>query len=193
MNNDQSSASDRDSVQSSRPIEECDGYQKLLAAVEADETKSSGFHDYRAKLRWIVDRAQHYAEETGLSAADILDAWEAHRNYWYMNYYQEANQPEIKGDAVRVFATAEEAQQSIGETGFRCPYCKGVSRSPYQCDSGKLVELMDHPGVEFPCDWKSYGLFGTLGEGAHVFLKDQMRVESVFMPVAWEPANAAVS
>lgn len=39
-----------------------------------------------------VERACHYAEKTGLSASDILDAWERGRDYWYMNFYQDGNQ-----------------------------------------------------------------------------------------------------
>ena len=55
-------------------INECVGYKKLLAAVEHDEEKSKGFHGYRAKLAWIIGRAAHYSEMTGLDAADILDS-----------------------------------------------------------------------------------------------------------------------
>ncbi len=57
-------------------IENCEGYKKLLSAVEHDEKKSPGTHSYRDKLDWIVSRARHYAEKTGLSATDILDSWE---------------------------------------------------------------------------------------------------------------------
>ena len=158
---------------------DCAGFRKLLASVEHDEKQSPRFHDYRGKLAWVLARARHYAEQTGLTAEAMLDAWEERRDYWYMNYYQEANQPEIKGGKVRVFDTVADLLASIGEPAFRCPACAGVSKSPYECTSGVKVEKK-------VCDWKSYGLFGTLGKGTSVFVKEKLKVETMFTPVAWE-------
>lgn len=160
----------------------CDGYQKLLEAVRRDENKSPGFHNYRGKLEWVVDRANHYAEKTGLSAEQILDAWEQRRSYWYMNFYQESSQPKIEGDKVRVFDTVEELHASIGTSGFRCPHCKQVSKSPYACDSGFVTER-----DKKPCDWKVYGLL-DLGS-VTVFVKQEVAMEKLFVPVAWEPGK----
>lgn len=154
-------------------IEQCDGYKNLLAAVEHDEQKSPKFHDYRAKLAWTVARAQHYADKTGIPASEILDSWERSRNYWYMNFYQESCQPEVKDGKVRVFDTVESMLASVGKAGFRCPMCDGVSDSPYECSVK-------------PCDWKVYGLFRALGKGIYVFVKEKIRGELLFMPVAWE-------
>jgi hypothetical protein len=167
-------------------IEESEGYKKLLASVERDETgdtKGGGkfFHDYRAKLQWAVDRAKHYAEKTGLDAAAILDSWEKQRDYWYMNYYQDCNQPEIAGSGgadVHVFDTIEAAQASFDGKGFRCPACKGVSKSPYECDT-----KIPMAGSTKPCDWKSYGLFKA---STFIFIKDKLAGTNIFTPVAWE-------
>ena len=157
----------------------CEGYHRLLADVQADETKHPKFHDYRGKLKWAVARAQHYAEKTGLTPEAIMDAWEQQRGYWYMNFYQEANQPEIEGDNVRVFETVADMMESIGHTGFRCPACEGVSNSPYQCTTGIARDGKT-------CDWKVYGLFGHLGKGVSVFVKEKVAGENIFLPVAWE-------
>lgn len=153
-------------------IEFSEGYKSLLSAVQKDEEKQAGFHDYRGKLAWIIDRVNHYAEKTGVDAIDLLTAWESARNYWYMNYYQDANQPLIEGDRVMVFDSVEDAKASMVSPEFLCPSCEGVSTNPYEC-------TLDG------CDWKSYGLFGTAGKGATVFIKDKMEVEQIFMPVAW--------
>jgi hypothetical protein len=40
------------------------------------------------------------------------------------------------------------------------------------------------------CDWKAYGLFGTLGKGISVFVKKEIRIETIFMPVSWEAITA---
>lgn len=157
---------------------DCEGYKKLLKAVENDEAKGA-WHDYRAKLQWIVDRATHYAEKAGVSAEEILDLWESRRDYWYMNYYQECNQPEIKGDRVKVFDSADHFRESVGNAGFRCPSCKGVTRSPYECDTG-----IAHNGSV--CNWKAYGLLGHLGRGVEVLTLEDLRLHSIFKPVSWE-------
>lgn len=160
------------------PSLDCDGYRKLVAAVERDEKQSPNFHNYRGKLEWVIARAKHYAEKTGLTPEAILDAWEKDRDYWYMNYYQDANQPSIASDKVRVFETVADLFSAIGNSGFRCPNCEAVSKSPYECNSG----VKTHGKV---CDWKVYGLFGHMGKGVSVFVKEKLRIESLFMPVAW--------
>lgn len=139
----------------------------------------SCFHAYCDKFKWTVDRAKHYAEKLGLDWMDVLTSWEENRTYWYMNYYQDANQPEIKGDDVRVFESVEEMKRAIGAMEFRCPACNGISTSPYACNSGVKVSGK-------VCDWKVYGLFGGLGKGVFVYCKDKLAGETIFMPVSWE-------
>jgi hypothetical protein len=159
-------------------IEECAGYAKLKAAVEKDPFNDG--NDYAGKLKWIIDRAEHYAEKTGLEASEILDAWEKNRGYWYMNYYQECNQPLLDGYKIRVFETLDDMFDSLGNLGFRCPACNGISKIPYECDSG--LEMSEGN----ICDWKVYGLFTDMGKGIYVFVKDKCAGVRLFMPVAWE-------
>jgi len=143
------------------------------------------FHDYCNKFKWVIDRAKHYGEKLGLNWEDVLDSWETDRDYWYMNYYQNSNQPEIKGDKVRVFESVDEMLKAIGDRKFRCPYCGGISTNPYSCNSGLEVELINQKG-KHPCNWDVGGLFGDLGKGIFVYCKDKLRGETIFMPVAWE-------
>lgn len=186
------------------------GYESLKAAVERDcnESRSCGcfnpegcnvprasigkygedgykhcFHEYCDKFKWAVDRAKHYGERLNLNWEDILTSWEQDRSYWYMNYYQDSEQPEIKGDKVRTFETVEEMLNKIGEKKFRCPACKGISTSPYRCNSGK--EAVKGKA----CDWSVGGLFGDLGEGIFVYCKDKLKGETIFMPVSWEESR----
>ena len=155
-------------------VTECNAYRNLLADVERDESKSPGFHDYRGKLKWILDRVEHYSEKTGASEVDILTSWENGRTYWYMNYYQDCNQPRIDSDYVRVFDTVDLFQESLGECPkFRCPRCSYESDNPYACSSQG-------------CDWRSDGLFGTMGKGVFIFVKSILKGEKLFKPIAWE-------
>lgn len=171
-------------------ITQCDGYKSLRAAVDKDYEsdrafKEGGrpFHDYNAQFDWAIERAKHYGDALGIDPCDILNAWESARNYWYMNYYQDSRQPRIDAEYVRVFDTVDDLKASIGGPRFRCPACGGISSDAYSCDSG-----IERDGE--PCDWKSYGLFGTLGKGTFVYVKEKLAGHSMFMPVAWEGGAA---
>lgn len=170
------------------------GYDKLITSVKRDcfedgdcfnpegcdkENQRKCFHRYCTKFKWIIDRAKHYAGKTGLDWNVILDAWESNRDYWYMNYYQESNQPEIKADNVKIFETVDEMLKSIGKE-FRCPACKRITTDPYTCNSG------DKTQKDKICDWKAHGLFGTLGKGVYIFCKENTQGDTIFMPIAWE-------
>lgn len=162
------------------------GFKALRTAVDDDLTKHST-HDYEGKLAWIVDRAEHYSKQLNVPAETVLDEWDKGRNYWYMNYYQDANQPELKGK-VRVFDTIKDFQTSAVEPKFRCPACKGVSNDPYVCDADKCDTTKKDKDK---CDWKAYGLFGTLDGGVYVFIKDVLRGDRIFNPIAWEESQVA--
>lgn len=129
-----------------------------------------------SKLVWAVERAHLTSEATGLEWSEILSTWESHRDYWYMNYYQDCNQPDITDDKfnVYVFDTVSDFREAVGSEGFICPSCGKVSKSPYECKA---------------CDWKSYGFLRPLFKGAHVFIKEAMCSEEIFMPVAFTKAD----
>jgi hypothetical protein len=157
------------------PID-CDSYRALAATVEKEARRDS-FHDYFGKLAWVVERARHYAAVTGLSAEQVLDCWEKNRRYWYMNYYGEWNQPRLDRKSVRTFESRDSFSAAIGSTGFRCPNCRGVSKDPYACTCDN-------------CDWKAYGLFGTMGEGVTIVITTPFIVSHIFTPIAFETSEA---
>lgn len=157
------------------------GYQKLKESVERDiEKRNMAATECWDKFNWIIDRAKHYEEKLGVKWEDVLDSWEKDRNYWYMNYYQDCNQPKIEAGKVRVFETTNDLIKSVGDKKFRCPACGGVSTNPYECDSGLEI------GKNKICDWKVYGFFKDLGKGIFVYCKDELKGETIFMPVEWE-------
>lgn len=169
-------------------IEKSEGYQKLRAAILGDTKSGWSEKDRLEKLEFAVERAKHYEEKTGIPAGEMLTAWENARRYWYMNYYQNSNQPLIEGDTVRVFDTTEQMLESIGKDGFRCPNCNGVTTDPYECKSGLKVPLLNSGEKLETCNWKVYGLFRSLGKGVYVFVKSELKGEHIFMPIAWEEA-----
>lgn len=163
-----------------KTIEKCEGYLKLRKL--ADRNIESGWEEYRInpKFDWVIERASHYSEKLDLPVSDILSAWVDDCNYSFMNYFQDANQPEINSEKVKVFDSVKEMLSEIGDKKFRCPSCEGVSSSPYECNSGEEMSKGK------TCDWKVYGLFGSLGKGTYVYIKDQLKGETIFTPISWE-------
>jgi hypothetical protein len=168
------------------------GYKKLKAEVIKDCLKGQGcfningcnqkqsgcFHRYCDKFKWVIDRAKHYSYRTGLPIVEILDEWERDRNCWYMGYYQNGNIPKLHGKQVIVMDTMDDFNAIKGQ-GFRCPSCNGISKDPQTCDTG----IIKYNGI---CDWKSYGLFRTLGKGAYLFIKERVIGIEIFYPIAFE-------
>lgn len=126
--------------------------------------------EYCRKFRWVIDRAKHYEEKLGIPWAEILESWEEDRSYWYMNYYQDCEQPLIKPDKVRVYDTMEDFKKAAVHSEYVCPSCGKVSNDPYECKK---------------CGWKVYGLFGDLGKGVFVYIKEKKKGQTIFKPKAW--------
>ena len=169
------------------PVLDCEGYRKLLAQVEDQEKKWNGDVRPRQAMIWAVNRAKNWAEKVGITPEEVLDLWENGRTYWHVNYYQDANFPMLQENVVRLFDTQDDLLKAIGKPQFRCPACAGVSTSPYECDSGRPLERVKRGAKAKPCDWKVYGLFRDLGKGVTVFVKEKIRCERIFTPIAWEP------
>lgn len=123
-----------------------------------------------------------YADKLGYSPLEILQSIEKRRNYCAVNYYQDSKFPDLYD--VHIFETQEDLQKSCASKEFRCPACNQISKNPYECNSG----FKSDDGKV--CDWKSYGLFGTLGKGFNFTIKDTFlehgSVENIFMPVEFE-------
>lgn len=78
------------------------GYKSLKAAYIRDVQGSRRQKhplrrkaEFLRKFQWVISRAKHYAYHTGESIESILNSWEEKRNYWWLNYYQECNQPKF--------------------------------------------------------------------------------------------------
>jgi len=175
-------------------IKDCMGGEKCFNTTGCTNTTSRGrrikcFHRYCDRFKRIIDLAKHYSHKTNIPVGDLLDTWEEDRSYWYMNYY--SNIPKLTGSNILVVNTVEEFMEQVGDQGFRCPHCNQVSSNPYKCDSGFELELLNSNGEKKPCNWKSYGMFRTLGKGLYIFVKDKARGNTIFMPVALEHSHGA--
>lgn len=121
-----------------------------------------------------------YSEVLNIPQEEILKSWENDRSYSAINYYQEANQPKLEFGKAEIFETTEELIEAIGNREFRCPCCDGVSTDAYECNSG----LKTTSGKT--CDWKVFGLFGDMGKGVFIYIKDKLKGQTIFKPISWE-------
>jgi hypothetical protein len=90
--------------------------------------KSKCFHKYCDKYKWVIDRADMYAKFLNITKEEVIEAWEKDRSYWYMNYYQDCNQPEINGEKViKLEHWISQLKEKYGEDkskwSFKCPSC----------------------------------------------------------------------
>lgn len=165
--------------------------KELLSQIKKDymclnrkyKNWTNNYKDATHKVRFVNGVTLHYAHKLGMSQREILNAFEEARKYWSANYYQQGQQPRI-GKNVIIYETKSHFLKEIVSNKFRCPHCKGISTDPETCNSGEVMS----PGKR--CDWKAYGLFGTLGKGLRFIIKEEFfkspKVHNIFMPVELE-------
>ena len=83
------------------------GYKSLKAAYVHDVQGNQRYirrghrpirdkAEFRRHFKWVIGRAMYYAHKYNRPIEAILWSWESDRNYWWLNYYQEARQPKKK-------------------------------------------------------------------------------------------------
>ena len=158
--------------------------QKLLEEIGQKSYDSWGGKIGEERRKSVLDllaqKLPHYSEKLGIPQEQILLAWEKARNVNTVNWYQQANFPDL--DEVIVLDTLDQFKEKFPSGKSICPACGGISNDYYVCDSGKP---MDKKGKI--CDWKVYGLFGDMGKGVRVFVKDKFfehpKPTTIFKPI----------
>jgi hypothetical protein len=140
-----------------------------------------GYKEVTKLVRFVNGITLHYSNRLGFSQLEILEAMEKRRTYWSMNFYQAANFPRI-GKKVEVFENLKGFYTKFPSHKYICPLCEGQSNNPQICDTGLAAKT--NSGI---CDWKAFGLFGTLGKGYSFLIKDSFldepKVYNIFMPL----------
>jgi len=121
---------------------------------------------------------REYAKAFNSTPLEILKVVEKSRDYCATNFYQDCNFPSLEKGKVEIFKTGKDFFNKFPSQKFTCPMCSGISTDPNTCNSGDLMvkEKKSKKGkitqkAEI-CNWKSYGLFGTLGKGYKFVVKD---------------------
>lgn len=127
--------------------------------------------------KFLNETLENYSAFLGFDKLKIMKAIESRRNYSAINYYQRANFPLLSD--IKIYENRDEFLKQCPSHAFICPHCNGISSDPNECNSGIKIEGK-------LCDWKSYGLFGTLGKGINILFKDSFLkdgvVYDIFMP-----------
>lgn len=126
----------------------------------------------------IEQTCHHYGEQLDMDPDEIFRIIEGQRDYCPVNYYQPAKFPPLT-DVLLYDDEADFYAMADGK-GFRCPSCGGSSDDPQTCS-------------EHPCDWKAYGLLGTLGKGVKILFRSKLETNlvpvAIFKPIALEKAD----
>lgn len=136
--------------------------------------------------------SREYAKAFNLRPLKILEAVENRRDYCAVNFYQDCNFPSLK-DGVQIFETKKDFFNKFPSKKFTCPCCNAISTDPNTCNSGDLMtqEKRSKKGkitqkAEI-CNWKSYGLFGTMGKGYSFMIKEGFLedpiIYDIFQPI----------
>lgn len=160
----------------------------LLWRHELNADVAQGHHGFPEKRIWLEGMLREWSAKLGIAPEKLFTAMERARRYWSANYYQPANQPPL-GD-IRVFETQADVDRAIPNgTLFKCPMCGGLSKHPIRCDTGLPMD-----GGGKICDWKAYGLFGTLSKGFRCIVKERVlagdfRLFEIFWPMSIPATN----
>lgn len=138
---------------------------------------TSSYKEATKFIRKVVGISLHYSKVLGYTQQEVLQALEDKRKYWSANYYRF---PRINSRVI-IYNTLEDYHKDCPSGKFICPACNSISTSCDVCNSGKDMS----PGKK--CDWKAFGLFGTMGKGYKFIIKDEFleepHVYNIFMPI----------
>lgn len=133
----------------------------MLEAFRNDESntpEAGGGRRFDKELVWLEEMVRQYAQKIGVSVDECTALLDAGRDYWWPNYYQPANFPDLEAPGrhfLGYYASPSALRAYAAEhwAGFRCPRCGNVGESPTEC-----AHRIANDGV---CDWCAFGLFAS--------------------------------
>jgi len=132
-------------------------------------------------VNFISDRIPEYAILLNTSLSEALDIVAKARRVNYANWFQDGNIPTLKD--VSIFETKAHFQSTFSSGNSICPACSGISTNYRVCNSGVIIKKKI-------CDWKAFGLFGTLNKGVKILIKENAvnfpSPVSIFKPIEYD-------
>ena len=167
-----------------------DKHREIIERLK-DEARSSwsgevGEERAECLEKYLRNKLEEYSKVLDISQKELLEAWEKDRNYSAINYYQECNQPTLKEGKVRVFKNKNELLSSVTVRKFRCPYCGGVSDSPYVCSNKENLPKTSSGRKRTICGYSIEGFITRKNKCTFVYCREEGRGEFIFTPIYWE-------
>lgn len=148
------------------------GIESLKHDLELYKEREPGrATEWQSRFDWAVARAQQYADYCHTTREKVLEAWEEVRDYWFVNFYQDSNQPDLsKGNVQSIDDWVAEGRRLYGEDKmdwkFKCPMCGHVQTAREFKEAGKEPYLAYQNcasrhglGGRPDCKWTVGGLF----------------------------------
>lgn len=176
------------------PFMQSEIMSKIMCEVYNGWPEPTGIQRVKDVVHFLFNRIPQYAKIMNKSELDTLTLLAKSRNCNYINYFQNANIPDLSD--VMVFKSLDEFKQRFPSGISVCPCCEGFSTDYEECNSG--VKLKDYSKSKKNkadggkvCDWKIYGLFGDLGKGIKILILDKIedfpRPARIFKPIELFP------
>lgn len=176
------------------PLMQSDVMSIILCEVYNGWPGATGIQRAKDVVGFLFNRVPQYAKIMNKSEVDTLDILAKSRNCNFVNYFQNANIPDL--DDVMVFKSLDEFKQRFPSGKSVCPCCNAITTNYQECNSG--VKLIAHSKPKKSktnegkvCDWKIYGLFGDLGKGIKILILDKIeefpRPTRIFKPIELFP------
>lgn len=143
------------------------GIESLQEAIKKDDKEFEADEKYQ----WILERAKHYSEKTGMSVEEVIEVWENDRSYWYQNYYQDCNQPLLdSAKIVKYEDWIDKLKKNFGDDAkkwaFKCPSCGNtqtiqdfLDNKVEEPESKVYFSCIGRFVKDKGCDWTLGGLF----------------------------------
>lgn len=171
------------------------GINSLQAAIKnnCSSFNAENLHDvncrYCSRYFWVLERASQYATAGKTTVEKVLASWETARDYWYMNFYQDAHQPDLDNSKIEVISYDDWRKELTGKFGddpnlwkFKCVSCGNIQCKQDFTDIG--VDGTDK--VYFSClgRWKKgVGCDWTLGGLLSIHKRIVISPELTIVPV----------
>ena len=140
---------------------------KIILEVYNGWPGNTGEERVNKCIEFINERIPQYAMLYSMTDGEALTLLASKRNVNYTNWFQNANIPDLS--EVIVFETVDDFKNKFPSGKYICCCCGGETTDYQVCNSGKAI---DKKGTV--CDWKVYGLFGDMGKGIMVLVKDRV-------------------
>lgn len=154
--------------------------EELLERFRNDRSNTKyadGSRRFDKEIAWIDQMIRNYAEVLNMPIDEVVERMESGRQYWWPNYYQPCNFPELSSKSILgIFKTYDEFRDYAKEhwDGFVCPKCGAISQHPQEC-----VHRINKDNV---CDWCAYGLLDISNLGV-IVLESGLKKIPIFKPV----------